>query len=281
MIKLLTIGNSFSGNALHFMNDIFEADGNVQVCYGRADLGGCYLEKHWNLVEQCELLSDVKPYNFAYNDDHANSTPMTLKEILVTEKWDIITMQQVSSQSFIKDSYEPYFSRLHNLVKELAPQAEILLHQTWSYRQDEPLLEELEMTPKQMFERLKAIYAELAEEYSCSVIPSGQAFEDARRVLQFEQDKSFNFENPPFMELPDQSKSLIVGHHWKTGNTPTGNPTFECDSRHANHAGCYLLGALWFEIVTGKSILSNSFVPDGMSSEDVDFLKQIAHNLVK
>jgi len=280
MIKVLTIGNSFSGNALKYMNDFIAADGTVELCYARADLGGCFLEKHWNLVEQCDLLPDVKPYDFAYNGGK-DSEPMTLKEILVKDKWDYVTLQQASYKSWIKDSYQPYFTKLYNLVKEFAPQAEVVVHQTWAYRADGDSLKDFGITQQEMFDMLQENYREMAEKHSCRIIPSGEALQIARKVLNYKADESFDFENPPLLQLPDQSKSLIAGYHWKTGVTADGKATFADDCRHANQNGCYLIGALWFEFFTGKSILDNSFVPDGVSSENIHLFKQIAHDLIK
>jgi hypothetical protein len=278
-MKVLTIGNSFSGNALRYMNEIVAADGTVNMCYGRADLGGCSLEKLCNLIEQCELLPNVKPYDFAYNGEK-DSTPMTLKEILVKDKWDYVTIQQVSSLSWVKDSYEPYFTKLYNIVKELAPQAEIVVHQTWAYRKDGESLKDFGITQQQMFERLEENYSEMAGKHSCRIIPSGEALQKAREILNYKADKSFNFKNPSPIELPDQSKSLNAGYHWKTGNTWDGKASFADDCRHANKNGCYLIGALWFEFFTGKSILGNTFVPDGVSFADVKLFQKIAHDLI-
>jgi hypothetical protein len=280
MKKLLTIGNSFSGNALKYMNDFIAADENAELCFGRADLGGCSLEKHWNLVEQCDLLNDVKPYNFAYNNSK-DSVSMNLREILVKDNWDYVTLQQVSHKSWIKKSFEPYFGNLYHLVNELAPSAEILIHQTWAYRTDSEQLEEFGLEQKKMFEMLNENYSEMSAKYSCRIIPSGEAMQKARKFLKYKVDEYFDFENPPLLKLPDQSGSLIEGYYWLTGNTYDGKAAIGFDSRHANNAGCYLIGALWFEIFTGRSIVNNSFVPVGISDENISIFKQIAHDLIK
>src|SRR5947199_6407830 len=52
-VKLLAIGNSFSGNTTHFLKDIVAASGN-QITFGHASIGGCSLQKHWNLAEAFE-----------------------------------------------------------------------------------------------------------------------------------------------------------------------------------------------------------------------------------
>src|SRR4051812_21673102 len=46
-VKLLAVGNSFSGNATHYLKDIVAASGN-QIAFGHASIGGCSLQRHWH-----------------------------------------------------------------------------------------------------------------------------------------------------------------------------------------------------------------------------------------
>lgn len=98
MAKVLTIGNSFADNATRYMDEITAADGESELIIGRANLGGCSLEKHWNLVEQCELLPDVKPYPFRKTG--AETVPASLRDVLTSDRWDYVTLQQVSHDSW-------------------------------------------------------------------------------------------------------------------------------------------------------------------------------------
>ena len=45
-VKLLAIGNSFSGNATHYLPNIVEAAGD-QLTFKHISIGGCPLGKHW------------------------------------------------------------------------------------------------------------------------------------------------------------------------------------------------------------------------------------------
>ena len=54
IIRLLTIGNSFAGNTLTFLQDIAAPVDGVRFEIGRANLGGCSLQKHSNLAEFTE-----------------------------------------------------------------------------------------------------------------------------------------------------------------------------------------------------------------------------------
>lgn len=52
------------------------------------------------------------------------------------------------------------------------------------------------------------------------------------------------------------------------------------DGHHANTAGEYLGGAVWYEFMFGHSVVGNSFVPPGMTKADVAILQRIAHATV-
>ncbi len=277
MIRVLTIGNSFADDATRYIEEIARAD-DVELLIGKANLGGCSLEKHWNLVEQCDLLPDIKPYNFYLTG--AGTREAALKEILKSEKWDFITLQQVSDLSWRAETYHPFIDNLYSLVSEFAPQAEKLLHQTWAYRVDANELKKYEISQTEMFSRLKKAYSEAASKYRCRIIPSGEAFQNARAVFKYKPDTSYDFVDPKPLELPDQSKSLIIGYFWKTGNTATGKAEFSMDGRHGNAKGRYLANAVWYEALTGKNLTNNTFCPAGVTADELEILKSAAHETV-
>ncbi|MCF6176611.1 MAG: DUF4886 domain-containing protein [Victivallaceae bacterium] len=278
-MKILTIGNSFSDNATFQLSQMIALESNLDLTIGRASLGGCSLEKHWNLVEQSDLLPNVKPYDFHILGE--TSTPMNLREILATQKWDYVTLQQVSHCSWRPETFGPYIGKLYALIKELAPQAEIVLHQTWAYRiDDEKYFTENSINQMAMHRRIVKNYQVLAERLNCSIIPSGVAIQQARGKMNFVRDSNFDYANPKPLELPDECKSLNIGHIWKTGNTPSGKPELVADYRHLNEKGCYIANAVWFEMFTGKNIADNSFCPAGVSEEELKLFKEAAHQTV-
>lgn len=128
MIRILTIGNSFAENATRLLQEFAAADAGVKFLIGAAGLGGCSLEKHCNLLDQCKLFPHVKPYPFTRTGMEIQLA--TLREILVAEPWDYVTLQQKSGLSSLIETYEPYFGRLMTLIQELAPTAQPLVHQT-------------------------------------------------------------------------------------------------------------------------------------------------------
>lgn len=277
MIKILTIGNSFADNATVYLEKM-AADSGVELVLGKANLGGCSLEKHWNLVEQCDLLEDVKPYDFYVTGK--GTYRATLREALVSEEWDYVTLQQVSDLSFRADTYFPYMEKLYDLVGKLAPRAQRVLHQTWAYRCDSGELKKYEISQEEMYKSLKKAYSDAANRLNCRVIPSGEAFQKARAIFNFIPDHDFDYNNPKPLELPEQRKALIEGYFWKTGNTESGKAELLMDGRHGNAKGCYLANAVWYEILIKRSIFDNGFCPDGVTAQEIDILKKAAHEAV-
>lgn len=278
-MKILTIGNSFSDNATFQLAGIMASAKEINLTIGRASLGGCSLEKHWNLVKQSDLLPNVKPYDFYIIGE--KPTPMNLREALTSQKWDYVTLQQVSHCSWQADTFIPYIDKLSALTKKLAPQAEIVLHQTWAYRiDDDKYFTKNEITQMEMYKRIVQNYKAIAERLNCSVLPSGAAIQRAREKLNFIRDPNFDYKNPKPLALPDESKSLNFGHIWKTGNTPSGNAELAVDYRHLNVKGCYIANAVWFEMFTGKNITDSNFCPEGVSPQELKLFKAIAHQTV-
>ena len=277
MLRVLTIGNSFSRNATRYLQEILAADGTREMLVGHADLGGCSLAKHWNLVKQCDQLPDVKPY--LYRKTGCEPVPASLREILVDDAWAIVTLQQVSHYSWRPETYSPHIDNLYALVRELAPQARPVIHQTWAYREDATFFTEIDepLNQKTMYEKLVKAYAECATRLHCPIIPCGAAFQAARERLGYTPDRDFDYAHPTPVELPDQSGSLIVGYHWRTGNTPSGNAELHMDYRHGNEAGCYLANAVWYARLTGGDIRTNAFMPPNVRPEDIPVLQEAAH----
>lgn len=279
MVKILTIGNSFAENATNQIEHIAKADG-FELLVGKTNLGGCSLEKHWNLVEQCRLIDTVKPYQFYRTGKE--TIPSTLQEALVAEKWDYVTLQQVSDDSFRSSTYSPYLEKLSELISEFAPCAEQLIHQTWSYRIDSDEYKRYGINQEEMQILLYRAYKIASEKLGdLRILPSGRAIELAREQLKFVPSADFIKENANYPELPDQSKALIIGYHWMTGVTPNGKPLLINDGRHCNLKGCFLVGLLWYGAISGKNPCDNTYIPNGISKAEAEILRKCAFTALK
>lgn len=274
MVKVLTIGNSFADNATSQIEKFASAEG-FPLLVGKANIGGCSLEKHWNLVEQCDFIPTIKPYPFYRTGKE--TIPATLKEALQAEEWDYVTLQQVSDNSYRSSTYFPYIQSLSNYAKQYAPQAEQLIHQTWAYRVDSDEFKRYGINQEEMHLLLTRAYDIASEKLGgLRILPNGRAVELARKQFGFVPDSTFDPGTAKYPTLPNQEKALVVGYHWATGATPTGKPTLVNDGRHCNLKGCYMVSGLWYAAFTGSDLTANTYRPDGVSEEEARTLKQCA-----
>jgi len=209
---------------------------------------------------------------------------VALKEILQSERWDFVTIQQHSQKSYKPKTYRPHAKQLVDYVKQYAPTAQIVIHETWSHSIDSYRFTKKGLAPEDMYERLHAAYAEIAAELSISVIPVGTAFELAKAtpmwdypptnvdtdLLSFPKDRD---------NLPDMSRSLHKNFFWKPAKKPGGYRVVN-DGYHANANGEYLGGLVWYRFFFGADPREVSYKPDGMSVEQAISLREIAFEVI-
>lgn len=250
-MKILAIGNSFSDDATAFLHQIARA-GGANLTVESLCIGGCPLSLHWE-----NALSGDKAYCKTVNGEETEDG-VSLPETLKNGAYDFITLQQGSILSGKPATYSPYIDNLFHFVKTLCPAAEILIHQTWAYENGYDRLSEYENSGEVMFRSLKQAYREAAERLGVlngapvRILPCGEAMQIAR-------------DNPLF-------------------NTTFGDGSPHSLNRDGFHAslvyGRYLLGAVWYEVLTGKSVFDSAFLPEGAEAELVELLKQAAHKAV-
>ena len=243
------------------------ASGSNALFFKHICIGGCPLVVHWGNADAFEKGS---------TDPNAGAW-----SVLASEPWDYVTLQQYSMDSFKVETYRPYARNLYGYIKSQAPQAEVLIHETWAYRADDPLFRAGTFTQQDMYWGLRRAYETIAGELGCRIIPSGDAFENARRDPRWEgsfPDPAFDYQHARPPALPDQAHSLHTGYWWSQNGK--GEWHLGMDGHHAGVAGEYLAGAVWFESLFGQSIRGNDFVPGAVSREDVAVLQEIAHRTV-
>lgn len=286
-IRILTIGNSFADDGVRFLRGFGTAAGQ-EIVIGRANLSGSPMDRHVNFARIFdENPEDPKgrPYKSKFLPPRIGDTKMySLREMLEAEKWDYVTIQQVSAKSFDFNTYEPHAGFLVDYIHKYAPQAEILIHQTWAYRDDHAFFGRTggPATQKEMYDGLIAAYGRLAGKYGFRVIPSGFTLQKARATERWTYvypDREFDYKNPPAEAAPKQPGSLNVGWYWGA-DIKTGERKFILDPIHLNTPGCYLAGAVWFEKLTGRSVVENTFLPDNLDAKDAEQLRRIAHDAV-
>jgi len=279
-VRLLAIGNSFSQNATEYLRQVVESQGNTLVL-GQAAIGGCPLEKHWNLAQKHEANPDDpegKPYTGRRADGHDGK--MSLKELLQAQAWDVVTIQQQSWDSRDLGTYRPYAGQLSAYIRQHAPQSKLWVHETWAYRSDHPLLKKGRMTPEQMYQSLHDAYATIAGEvHAEGIMPVGTAFQNARDDPRWKPDiqKDVDPKALKYPELPRQVHALCAGWRWDTKGQP---PTLGFDGKHCTPAGKYLAALVWYEVFFGD-LHGEVFVPKDLPRADAALLREIAHKTVR
>lgn len=274
-VRLLTVGNSFSHNATHYLGDIAKAAGDTLIL--REDnIGGSSFDVH--LKKLAVWQKDPKSKLGQYTEGKG------LQDDLTEKQWDFITIQQASIKSHDVNTYRPHAQVLADFIRKHAPSATLIMHQTWEYRVDDPRFSVKEPKPgepktqDEMYAGLKSAYATIAKELNVKLIPVGDAFHLANRDPQWGYkvpSTTFDSKNAKPGELPDQTHSLNVGWNWK--KQPDGKLKLGMDGHHANMAGEYLGACVWYEVLFGKSIEGNAFVPKGLDAAHAKFLQGVAH----
>jgi len=279
-VRLLTVGNSFSRDAMTFLPDIVAADGNQLVLH-QAIIGGSSPQQHLDKARLHE--SDAKDPAGLY------ATGKSLKEHLLAESWDVITIQQASIKSHDAATYRPAAAELCEYIHRYAPNSEIVLHQTWAYRVDDPRFSVVDPEPgeprtqREMYEGLTRAYDEIAAELKVRVVPVGDAMfaADSDATWGYRTDKLFDPKKADHPQLPDQTHSLHVGWRWSASTkNKAARPSLKIDGHHASAAGQYLAGCVFFEFLYGKSVVGNEFMPPKLDEKYVRFLQETAHAAV-
>lgn len=281
VIKVLTIGNSFANNATEFLEPLGRSGGK-SIKLSKANLGGARLVRHATHLAAYEKDSS-DPEGSPYIDrDDPNERRYSLVEALQSDEWDFVSLQQQSFLSMDPQSFEPYFGQLVEAIGKHAPDAKILVLQTWAYRRDHRWLQEQGKTPADMFVQVKENYDAIAAKYGLEIIPIGHAFQIARSMRRWYMqipDPEFNYENPKKGELPDQTGSLNVGWIWRA-NRETGKKEFALDATHANDAGRYLGACVFYEAITGANSRDLEWCPDSLSDRQAESLREAAHKSI-
>jgi hypothetical protein len=273
-VKLLTIGNSFSANATHYLGDLAKAGGHTLI-HQPLVIGGASFQVHAEKAQKHE--ADPKDKAGLYTSGRG------LKENLELQKWDYVTIQQASIKSHDFTTYQPYAGWLRDYVTKHAPQAKLLVHETWEYRKDDPRFSKPGdlKSQEEMYTGLRAAYDKIAAEFGARIIPTGDAFHiaDTDPAWAYQTDTTFNPKAAKQPELPNQTHSLHVGWRWAKPKNG-GKIALGMDGHHASMMGEYLGACVWYEVLFGESAVGNTFMPKGLDLTDARYLQETAHRAV-
>ena len=271
-VRLVTVGNSFSQNATRYLDDLVKAKGHTLIHKPLA-IGGASMEVHWDKAQ----LHEKDP-----SDAKGLYGKKSLRQELMGDAWDFVTIQQASIKSHNVDTYRPFARQLHDYIK----QAEIIVHQTWAYRIDDPRFAKPSKSPgepatqKEMYDGLSKAYRTIAKELGLRIIPVGDAMymADTDAKWAYQPDKKFDFKDAMPPALPNQLHSLHTGWRWTAAKD--GKKSLSMDGHHASAAGQYLGACVFFEVLFAESVVGNAFVPPEIDKDYARFLQEIAHQAV-
>lgn len=276
-VRILTVGNSFTQNATRYLAALVEAAGH-RLTHQMLSIGGSPLELHAGKA----LAFELSP-----GDANAKySNGKSLQEVLLMQPWDFVTIQQASIKSHDISTYRPYAEQLAEIIHRHALQAQLLVHQTWAYRQDDKRFTDLDpkagepVNQQAMYDGICQAYSTTTAELNARRIPVGDAFwlADHHEKFGFQLPTPFNPQELEYPQLPDQQYSLHVGYRW---GQREGARELQMDGHHASLAGQYLGACVWFECLYGESVIGNGYIPNSLDPEYATFLQQVAHQAVQ
>ena len=262
-LKVLMIGNSFSMQMPKAMSPVAQDLGlKLDIC--SLYIGGCPMSRHWLNIQSPTSM----PYGVTRRIDGVaqKSRKGNIPSILKEEKWDVVTIQQASHQSWQPESYHPFGDNLVKYVRENAPQAKIVVHETWSYTPWDKRLEKWGIDQNEMYARLHAAYAAFAKTYGLEVIPTGTAVQLVRKELPVKYT-----ENSLGGDVVGGAKFIEKDGKW----IPKG------DVFHMGPDGNYLQALVWTAKLFGVDVTKCGYKPSKMSAERADFLKRMAMRAVE
>jgi hypothetical protein len=292
-LKVLAIGNSFSICVLKEMPNVAK-DLGYKLDFCSMYIPGCTLDRHAANLDKpndnpysitwsyASCGKDEVPFMSALKKGNKKKYASNIERILQADKWDVVTIQQGSHKSWKAESYEPYGTKLINMIRKHAPQAKIYVQQTWSYTPWDKRLNKWGIDNGKMFESIEKSYAQFANAHSLDVIRTGKAIDIYRRELPVKYTEKSNNDDVcgvnTFKKLEKEPEWWPVGIKKETGLWwPKG------DVFHLNRRGEYLQALVWTAKLFNADVTKCSYTPDYLKDapEKVALMKKAANEVAK
>lgn len=227
VLRILTIGNSFSDDTMQYVYQIAKDLGVEKVSLGNLYIGGCSLATHAS-----NAAADKAAYEYRTNTSGTWSTVKEYKmsDAIKSQDWDFISLQQASGSSGIESTYSSV-AYMIKYVQKLAPNAKLVWNMTWAYQQNTTHSD----FPKYGSDQMKmynAILNAVASKIKTNdnfvyIVPNGTAIQNAR--------------------------TSYIGDH------------ITRDGYHLSYDfGRYIAGLTFISKLTGLSVENVGFAPEGV-----------------
>lgn len=246
VVKILTIGNSFSEDAVEqHLYDLAKTE-DIKVIIGNMYIGGCSLEKHLNNARGNK--GAYKYRKIGLNGKKVETKSFSLEAALADEQWDYVSFQQNSGRSGMYDTWMESLPELMAYVKARVPKkTKMVLHQTWAYDKMSTHRDFKNYGHDQdlMYRSIVDAVHRAAKELGVKIIvPCGTAIQNARTT-----------------------------------------PLCDCLTRDGYHLhktyGRYVAACTWYEKIFKKNVVGNTYKPAEMTPEQQRHAQQSAHAAVK
>ena len=256
-LKVLAIGNSFSQSLCPSLSMAAE-DAGEKLEFCNLCIGGCSLERHAENIAKAGAAPGFAPYEATwYRTDGYAKFNANVPQMLATQAWDVVTIQQASHESWKPGSFHPWADSVIATVRSLAPDAEIVVHETWSYNAADARIggkfPDWPFDQAGMYARLETNYLALARENGLRVIPVGLAVQKRRAALAARGgvfDPAALSPGDPI----DLRGEPVGALHWKDGK-------ISGDTIHLNKAGEYMQAMAWLGFLFDRDVRNLAFAP--------------------
>ena len=268
-VKVLMIGNSFSICALQHLPSVAK-DRGVDLDLASLYIGGCSLKRHWENAQR-DGDEAFRPYRYdrvVKGRRTVDGAKRNVCEALREAKWDVVTIQQASHESWKPASYHPYGDDLVAKIRELAPQAKIVVQETWSYTPWDQRLAKWGIDQNEMYAKLHEAYGAFAQRHGLEVIPFGTAVQKWRRRL-------------PVRYAENSFGGDVVGggrqdprDHFKRDAQNRWKPN--CDVFHLGRRGAYFQALVWAAKLFKVDLAEMDYRPDFVTEDEARLMCEIA-----
>jgi len=284
-LNVLLIGNSYSYYWTDELWGLLDAAGykNVSIC--NVYYSGCTFEQHWTWYETGQANYSFFTVTDGHETVHDRITEkkVDLNHCLNSKVWDVISLQQsnkwAGSETKHRDNISPYLPKLYDLLYKHSPNAIFYWQQNWAH---EVGLESIKSTDTQRNHAFiyKLVGKEFCKEYGFQLVPLGDAWNIVRHNALFYKT-----------ELPIASNYPMLSLHTRIQHS--GSKKGEITNTDLSHdgdagGGQYLNACVWFECLTKRSCVGNTFRPQyaykdsylTLTEEQIAALQKTAHSTV-
>lgn len=241
-VRILAIGNSYAQDALYdYFHDICR-ELNTAALIGVLHSTNASLAMHLHNIETDSAAYYFRVQKFdgsAYSYMNCN-----ISKAIIHTSWDIVTLQQMSAESGIYESYVQFLQQLMDWIRlNTKDNVKIGWHQTWAY-DEEHVPSTYNFDQNYMYNCIMNASSQAMHDYDFDfIVPCGTAIQNARNSI-----------------LGDNLNR--DGYHLDLG------------------IGRYIAACTWAECVTGKSVINIKVTPKNTSEESMHSAQIAAHNAV-